>query len=294
MTSIYKSAELEKEVRQHYAEVLKLWPVPSQHLRVPTREGETFVVASGPQDAPPVLLFHGSVANSASWMFDIATWAAHFRVYAVDMIGEPGFSPPSRPPLASDAHALWLDDVMQGLALERASMVGVSLGGWLALDYATRRPDRVTSLAVLCPAGVGRQKISLLFKSLPLLLMGRWGTRKLSEMILGRGPANLAKLPPVVQAFAGFMSLVHQSTRPRNFKLPVFRDDALKRLAMPLLAIVGGKDVLLDSAETKRRLEANAPRAEVRYLPQAGHFIPGQAATILEFLERSSILIAKA
>ena len=291
MTSIYKSPEAARAVQERYAEILKHWPVPNQHLRVPTREGETFVIASGGETAPPLLLFHGSQGNSAAWMFDIPAWAAHFRVYAVDMIGEPGFSPPARPKLTSEAHALWLDDVMGGLRLDRASMLGVSLGGWLALDYATRRPERVESLAVLCPAGVGRQKIGFLFKSIPLLLMGRWGTRKLSEMIIGRLPANL---PPHVRAFVDFLSLVHTGTRPRNMKLPVFSDHALKRLTMPLLAIVGGKDVLLDSAETKRRLEANAPQAEVRYLPDTGHFIPDQAATILEFLERSSILIAKA
>ncbi|HUA21669.1 MAG TPA: alpha/beta hydrolase [Bryobacteraceae bacterium] len=284
MKSIYKSREAERAVRERYAEILKQWPVPCRHLRVPTREGETFVIASGAETAPPLLVFHGSVSNSASSMFDVAVWAAHFRVYAVDMIGEPGFSPPSRPKLASDAHALWLDDVLRGLALERASILGVSLGGWLALDYATRRPERVESLAVLCPGGVGRQKLGFRLKAIPLLRMGRWGTRRLSKMILGGAPANLASQPPAVQAFVHFVSLVHQSTRSRNVKLPVFSDEALQRLDMPLLAIMGGKDVLLDSAETKRRLEANVQGAEVRYLPETGHFIPGQAAVILDFL----------
>lgn len=43
-------------------------------------------------------------------------WAAHFRVFAVDLIGDAGLSAPSRPPLESDAHALWLNDVMDGLS----------------------------------------------------------------------------------------------------------------------------------------------------------------------------------
>jgi len=47
MTSVYKSAEGERAVRERYIELLKHWPVPSQQLRVPTREGETFLVASG-------------------------------------------------------------------------------------------------------------------------------------------------------------------------------------------------------------------------------------------------------
>jgi pimeloyl-ACP methyl ester carboxylesterase len=284
--SVYKSAEGERAVRERYLEILKHWPVPNQQLRVPTREGETFVVACGDQNAPPLLLLHGGMANSAMWMGDIAAWAARFRVYAVDVIGEAGLSAPSRPPLASDAHALWLDDVMQALSLTQASMVGVSLGGWLALDYATRRPERVESLAVLCPAGVGRQKIGIAFKTIPLRMLGRWGRRKAAELVLGKAPGNPS---PAVQYFLDFMALIHKNLRPRTVKLPVFSDEALQRLTMPVMAIVGGKDVLMDSAETKRRLERNVPRAEVRYIPEAGHLIPRQTAPIVEFLLTHSV-----
>jgi pimeloyl-ACP methyl ester carboxylesterase len=55
---------------------------------------------------------------------------------------------------------------------------------------------------------------------------------------------------------------------------------------MPVLAIVGAKDVMLDSKETKRRLERTSKSSEVCYLDEAGHFIPGQGAMISEFLER--------
>jgi pimeloyl-ACP methyl ester carboxylesterase len=284
MRSIYKSTEGERAIRERYIEILKRWPVPNQQLRVPTREGETFIVRCGDENAPPVLLFHGSMTNSTMWMGDVATWAADFRVYAVDMIGEAGLSAPSRPPLASEAHVLWLDDVMQALSLTRASMVGVSLGGWLALDYATRRPDRVESLVVLCPGGVGRQKLRIVFKTIALRMLGPRAKRKLKEMILGRAPADPS---PALQHFMSFVSLIHENLRPRMVKLPVFSDDALKRLTMPVLAILGGKDVLLNSAETRQRLERNVAGAEIRYFPEVGHFIPGQTATILEFLRKS-------
>src|SRR5580704_7840116 len=191
MKRIYKSVEAEREVRERYLTILKHWPVSNQQLRVPTREGETFIVACGDENAPALLLLHGGMTNSAMWMGDVAAWAEHFRIYAVDVIGEAGLSAPSRPPLASDAYALWLDDVMQALSLTRASVVGVSLGGWLALDYATRRPERVESLALLCPAGVGRQK-NFLLKALPLMLLGSWGNRKVREMVFGRAPVQMS------------------------------------------------------------------------------------------------------
>lgn len=281
MSSVYKSSQGERAVLERYRTILTRWPVPNQQLRVPTREGETFVIVCGPEDAPPLLLLHGSMANSAMWMGDVAAWSTHFRTYAVDIIGDAGLSAPSRPPLDSDAHALWLDDVMQALSLTKASMVGVSLGGWLALDYATRRPERVESLVVLCPGGVGRQKIGFLFKLLPLRLLGQYGQRKASELVLGRGPANPS---PALQYFMDFIALIHRNFRSRMVKLPLFSDEALRRLAMPVLAILGGKDVLIDSAETKRRLEKNVPNAQIRYDPAAGHFLGRQTDVVLEFL----------
>jgi pimeloyl-ACP methyl ester carboxylesterase len=281
MANIYKSAEGARAIRERYLKFLKHWPVANQQLRVPTREGETFVVACGAETAPPLLLFHGSASNSAMWMGDVVAWAPYFRVYAIDMIGEPGLSAPSRPRSESEAHALWLDDVMRALSLTRASIVGVSLGGWLALDYATRRPERVESLVLLCPSGIGRQKMSVLFKVMALRMLGRWGTRKAREMILGRAPA---KVPAAIQRFVDFMSLIHEHFRPRMAKLPIFSDAALKRLTMPVMAIAGGKDVLLDSAATKSRLERNVSHAEIRYFPESGHFIPGQTMPILQFL----------
>lgn len=288
MSTIYKTEEGAKAVRERYLRFLQRWPVANRQVRVPTREGETFVIASGPEDAPPLLLLHGGAANSAMWMGDIAAWAAHFRVYAVDLIGEPGLSAPSRPSLSSEAHALWLDDVIQALSLRRTSIVGISLGGWLALDYATRRPERVETLVVLCPGGIGRQKLAIVFKTILLRMCGAWGTRKLRESILGRAPAEV---PPALRAFLDFVALIHENFRPRMVKLPVFSDAALKRLTMPVLAIVGGKDVLLDSAGTKRRLEANVPHAEIRYLPEAGHVIPGQRAAILQFLRTAQVSV---
>jgi pimeloyl-ACP methyl ester carboxylesterase len=284
MSRIYKSEEGERLVRERYAEILTRWPVANEQRRLPTREGETFVIACGPEDAPPILLFHGGGANSFMWMNDVATWAEHFRLYAVDMIGQPGFSAPSFPPLDSDAYALWLDDVLAGLDLDMVSIVGISLGGWLALDYATRRTDRVASLALLCPAGVGRLKTGYLFKVLPLLLFGGWGRRQATKIVMGPmpdvDPASLA-------AFTDFFSLLVQNYRMPTMTIPVLGDEALKRLTMPVAVTIGGLDVIIDSDETQRRLEANVPHAEVRYLPERGHGITQQTGPILDFLRRS-------
>jgi len=284
--AIWKSDAARAAVLQRYAQFLAHWPAPAEQLRLPTRQSETFVVACGPKAAPPVLLLHGAGANTASWMGDAAVLARRFRVYAVDMIGEPGLSAPSRPPLASDAYAAWLDEVLAGLGLERAALVGISLGGWLALDYATRRPGRVSALALLCPGGVGRTKNVLLWAA-PLLLLGPWGRRLVMRRLGAAPPA--ADAHPAIKAFAGFMALIGANFRPRLEAPPRFSDQALRGLEMPMLAILGARDAMLDSHGTRARLSANVPHAEISWLPEAGHFLIGFGAEIEAFLAQALI-----
>ncbi|WP_310714409.1 alpha/beta fold hydrolase [Streptomyces lydicus] len=277
MSAIYKSEAGARELQRRYREALDAWPVPAEHLRVPTREGETFAVVSGPEDAPPVVLLHGAGANATMWQDDITTWARHFRTYALDLVGEPGLSAPSRPPLASDAPARWLDDVLDALGIARAAFVGTSLGGWLALDYATRRPERVDRLALLCPGGVGRQKMGWLFRALLLRPLGAWGVRRSAGTVAGLDrPEHRAVLDQLVLTFAQF--------KPRTERLPVFPDDVLRRLAMPVQVTVGGRDALFDSADTARRLARCVPHATVHVLPDAGHALLGQTDAVLTFL----------
>ncbi len=280
MSAIWKSEAGGRDVQERYRAFLAMWPQPNNQFTVPTREGDTFVVASRPEDAPPLLLLHGSASNSFMWMGDAALWSRHFRVYAVDIIGEPGLSSPSRPTLASGAYPLWLDDVLAGLKIEVASLVGISLGGWLTLDYASRRPARVRAVVALCPGGVGKHKNVLLWAA-PLLLLGPWGRRKASTIIAGPKAPGAPEMPKPV---ADFLALIFKHFRVRTERLPVLTDDALKRLTMPVLAILGGRDVMVDSPGIRRRLEAHAPRAQIRWLAEDGHFLRGQSLPINDFL----------
>ncbi|QIS13682.1 alpha/beta fold hydrolase [Nocardia arthritidis] len=277
MSTIYKSDAGAAEIQRRYAEGLREWPVPAEYLRVPTRQGETFVIASGPAEAPPVLLLHGSGGNSAMWRGDIASWATHFRVYAIDIIGEPGRSAPTRPPLDSDAMADWLDEVREALGCTGMAIVGISLGGLVAAHYATRNPERVHRLALLCPSGIGRQTMGWVVKALPLRLLGRNGLRRIARLVTGLdGPRYESALDTSVLTFTHY--------RPRTERLPILPDAALRRLTMPVLIIVGERDVMLDSAETARQAREFIPNATVRVLPGVGHAIVEQTDAVQRFL----------
>jgi pimeloyl-ACP methyl ester carboxylesterase len=159
--------------------------------------------------------------------------------------------------------------------------VGVSLGGWLALDYANRRPQAIERLALVVPAGIGRQK-NFLLKALPLLLLGPWGARRMREMVFGRVQSEP---PPALRPFFQLMGAIGRAIRPRIVRIPRLTDAELAGLKAPMLVILAGRDVLLDSEEARRRLAQCAPDAEVVFLPEARHNIQGQAARILAFLQ---------
>ncbi|SHI38269.1 Pimeloyl-ACP methyl ester carboxylesterase [Nocardiopsis flavescens] len=274
MNAIYRSPAGERKSLERYRRALDAWPAPADRVRLPTRQGETFVLVGGPGQAPPVVLLHGSGANSSVWAGDAASWSRHLRVHAVDMVGEPGLSAPSRPALDSEDVALWLDDVMEGLGLERAAFVGMSLGGWTALDHAVRRPGRVERLALLCPGGIGRQTPLRLAGAMARGLLGR---RRSVRAVLGlHAPEHAPIVEEVAAVFGEF--------RPRTETLPVFSDADLRGLDMPVMALVGDRDVMLDSAGTARRLRAHVPHADVTVLPGEGHALLGHGPAVLDFL----------
>jgi pimeloyl-ACP methyl ester carboxylesterase len=75
--------------------------------------------------------------------------------------------------------------VLDELSVDRASLVGISLGGWLATQVAIRRADRLNRLVLLSPSGIGRQKTGTLLIALAILPFGRWGRELAMRRVLG-------------------------------------------------------------------------------------------------------------
>jgi pimeloyl-ACP methyl ester carboxylesterase len=215
------------------------------------------------------------------WLRTMSVLSSDFRTHAVDIIGDAGYSAPSRPWLASDAHARWLDDVLDQLSLKSAAFVGASFGGLLAVDYAIRRRDRVECLALLAPAGIVHIRMSAMLRAAPFLLLGPWGHRKALDVDMGFAAKDLS---PEEDAFLKLFGLVQSGFVARMQMLPRFSDSALKTLTMPILAVLGGKDALFDSRDARRRFSVCTPQAEVVYLPEEGHALRDTTPEIKSFL----------
>ena len=83
--SIYKSPAGERIVMDLYDSALAHWPVPYETQMIPTRHGETFVIASGDAANPPLVLLHGAAGNSATWGDDVRGYVRRYHSYAVDL-----------------------------------------------------------------------------------------------------------------------------------------------------------------------------------------------------------------
>jgi pimeloyl-ACP methyl ester carboxylesterase len=100
---------------------------------------------------PAVLLQHGLLSGRSTWHANgfVAALAAGFTVVAVDSLGHGESDKPGDPAAyRRDARADQLAAVLDALALERAHVVGYSMGGWLAAGFAARHPGRLLSVTI--------------------------------------------------------------------------------------------------------------------------------------------------
>jgi pimeloyl-ACP methyl ester carboxylesterase len=101
-----------------------------------------------------VVLFPGFGASSTMWFPNAADLSSRFRVLALDTIGEPGKSLPSQRNATKRDCAAWLESVMAELGISRTHVVGLSRGGWLALNFALHAPRCLERIALQSLRGV--------------------------------------------------------------------------------------------------------------------------------------------
>ncbi|HUW71057.1 MAG TPA: alpha/beta hydrolase [bacterium] len=277
--SVYRSEEgreiISKAYQGHLASGLAAGLTQKM---VDTPLGQTFVLQKTDPAKPPLVLLHGSVSNSASWLGVIPLYARNFSVYCLDLPGEPGLSTPERFPLSSDAPERWLRGALDALGLDAVAFVGMSLGGWYALNFAVRNPGRVSAMSLISAAGIAPQKTSFLFKALFYLMLGKKGQELLNKTIYHR-----VVMPKEILEY---QALVSKHFRPVTEALPLFADEQLLRLTMPLQYFGGDRDALLNTRKSAARLKALLPHAEAFLLEDTGHAIVDRFADIEAFLVR--------
>ncbi|MDQ1672707.1 MAG: hypothetical protein QOC98_1269 [Frankiaceae bacterium] len=117
--------------------------------------------SSGNSERPVILLVHGIAGNAAQWDGVISALAERFTVVAPDLLGH-GQSAKPRGDYSLGAYAVSLRDLLYALELERATVVGHSLGGGVAMQFAYAYPNMCERLVLVSAGGLGKEVSGLL------------------------------------------------------------------------------------------------------------------------------------
>jgi pimeloyl-ACP methyl ester carboxylesterase len=189
-------------------------------------------------------------------------------VIAFDPVGEPGCSVQSRPLRVGGDWVGWLRECLTTLGVERAHLVGMSFGGWVAVQYAVRHPGRVETITLLDPAGFGR----LTGRFLAWIMLGGLAAFSPAPIrrLAGRALRNATLLDD------DFVRLLRASTgfRRRHPTPTELTDDELRRVTTPTLALLGEKSQMYDAGVVADRIRTRIPDATTDIVPGAGHDLP--------------------
>lgn len=152
--TIYKNEQGRQLMADWYQTFLDRLDEPVGFRHVETSLGTTHVLTAGPEDRPPLLCFHGVLGSAPYALSLVRRLIPHFRILFPDTPGQPGRSAETRLPMRGDAYGSWAVEVMDGLQLPSARVLGVSMGGYIATKLAAHAPGRIATLGLWVPGGL--------------------------------------------------------------------------------------------------------------------------------------------
>jgi pimeloyl-ACP methyl ester carboxylesterase len=227
------------------------------------------------------VLLHGTASNSATWTADVQEYVQNFEVFAIDMPGEPGHSDARRFSWHGPAFAEWLDDVLDGLGLEKVTLIGMSLGAWATIKYALYKPDRVQKVILIAPSGICQPRLSFVLRMVFYSLFGEWGRNRMKQYIF-----RDTEFPEELDQF---LTLIGKHFNYRVGAPPLFTDNELHALTMPVFFLAGRKDVLLNTPRTAERLQRLVPDLTVKIFEEHGHATVNTALHVVSFLNETAL-----
>lgn len=232
--------------------------------------------------AADVLLLHGWGCNAFHFRHLLPALARRgIRGLAVDLRGH-GFTDKSSDAglYSSEQLVAFVEEVLDALRLERAGIVGHSLGAAIALDVGVAAPERVRWLTLLNPVGLIPLKGERLLTRIPLQIAERipsllsrafaWTALKLAYGRLAKpGDYDLEQyLYPTLTPGGRFGMLAYA----RAFSWAPRDDDVLGRIRSPLHVMLGARDHVVHAVRAQRRLAAFG-NVRVDVIPGAGHVL---------------------
>lgn len=238
---------------------------------------------------PTVILLHGLGGSWQSWHFNIAPLAEKYRVIVPDQIG---FGKSDKPLVnyRIRTYVDFLDEFCKELKIERATLVGNSMGGWIAAMFTAAFPDRVDRLVLVDAAGYTPPKdfdTRVLFSLNPT-------TKEETKVLLSKVfyskalQSDLAIKQSVAARLAAGDGYTIKSITESIIRGEDFLDDAVKNIKRPTLIVWGREDGLVPLAEGQR-FNKDIAGSKLVVFDQCGHVPNIEKATefnaaVLKFL----------
>ncbi|TVR64353.1 MAG: alpha/beta fold hydrolase [Gemmatimonadales bacterium] len=267
--TVYRSEEGRRVLLSLYEEVLARIPGDVERRRIPTDVGSTHVLVAGPPDAPPVVVLQGGNFPNPVTLLWFSALFQHFRVYAPDLPGSPGYSVPRHLHTHPGALQRWHLQVLDALEIDQAPHMGASYGAGVVLEGALAAKDRISGMALVMPAGIARPRPWTLVRELALPML-RHRLRPTPDRLVAAVKA-LHTDPPdelilrVHAAIFRHLRLVRRMAAPAD-------PAALARARIPSLIIAGERDPLFPADEIRKKVPGVLPDARVLVLEGTRHF----------------------
>ena len=237
---------------------------------------------------PVIVLIHGMAGSSATWRFVMPALAEHFTVIAPDLVGH-GASEKPRGDYSLGAFASGVRDLLLALGHERATLVGQSLGGGVAMQFAYQFPERCERLVLVSSGGLG-DEVNILLRLLALpgaelvLAVGcnSWLHEAGTRVAAWLANIGLHTSPKITEIWDSYGSLADSETRTAfAHTLRSVVDVAGQRVnagdrlylaaEVPTLIIWGDRDNIIPVAQGRATHKA-IPGSRLEIFEGTGHF----------------------
>ena len=269
--SIFKSEASRQAFYATYDQSMTAWAIPYEPLDIQTSYGKIHINVCGPKDKPPLILLPVMTFTSVLWYPNVCELSKYFHVFAVDIIGDHGKSEASRRITDRKEFADWLCEVMDSLKIDKADVAGESYGGFIALNTAYYRPDRIRKVIAIAPA-----PSIINFKITGRILV------KLIRVIPSLIPKDPGKAFPMFCEYPDKMD-----TRLKEIYFAVMRDgqssllidptpfsrQELKGFRIPVLVMMGEKDPIYNCDKGLKRARTFIPQVRTIKVLNAKHFV---------------------
>lgn len=277
---VYRTKKAQLRIMESYDALLQKWGIKIKERMIETRYGDTHVIEGGNEAGKPLVMFHGVGDDSAlMWLYNADALGGHFHLYAVDTLGGPGKSIIGAGYNKDFDDVVWIDDILDGLALKRASFVGVSHGGYLVQLYALSRSERVDkaiSLASSVPAGANGSPMKTMMKIfLPeALFPTKKNVRKLIIKLSGKHSEVFTENEMFMEHYMWLLKGFNNMAM-RYHKIRAFNEEEIGKIRDKVYYIAGREDPF-EKLGGARALESE--KMHVKFYDDAGHGINHEIA----------------